>query len=117
MLLLKKWKNESLGCTSSIQGWFSLRTESELYSEVQTDAIQWNRARTVNFWAGLGGGGAARAKDERISFSIQDRGMGGGVKVPAPPSARSLWKSNGIENRKKNFDAAYHPLKTGSSES
>ena len=40
MLLLKKWKNESLGCTSSIQGWFSLRTESELYSEVQTDAIQ-----------------------------------------------------------------------------
>ena len=40
ILLLKKRKNESLGCTSSIQGWFSLRTESELYSEVQTDAIQ-----------------------------------------------------------------------------
>lgn len=40
MLLLKKRKNESLGCTSSIQGWFSLRTELELYSEVQSDAIQ-----------------------------------------------------------------------------
>ena len=89
MLLLKK-KEKWITCTSSIQGWFSLRTES---------------------------GGGARAKDERISFSIQDRGMGGGVKVPAPPSARSLWKSNWIEYRKKNFDAAYHPLKTGSSES
>ena len=95
MLLLKKRKNESLGCTSSIQGWFSLRTESELYSEVQTDAIQWNRARTVNFWAG------ARAKDERISFGIHDRGMGGGVKVPAPPSARSMWKSNWNEIGRK----------------
>lgn len=111
MLLLKKRKNESLGCTSSIQGWFSLRTELELYSEVQSDAIQWNRACTVNFWAG------ERAKDERISFSIQDRGMGGGVKVPAPPSALSMWKSNWIENWKENLDAAYHPLKTRLSES
>ena len=111
MLLLKKRKNESLGCTSYIQGWFSLRTELELYSEVQSDAIQWNRACTVNFWAG------ARAKDERISFSIQDRGMGGGVKVPAPPSALSMWKSNWIENWKENLDAAYHPLKTRLSES
>ena len=40
ILLLKKRKNESLGCTSSIQSWFSLRTESELYSEAQSDAIQ-----------------------------------------------------------------------------
>ena len=49
----EKWTTR----TSSIQGWFSLRTESELYSEAQSDAIQWNRACTVNFWAGRGGGG------------------------------------------------------------